>query len=316
MVNTIERIHADFSVDLMEAMRDVNETALLQRVKPALVKFDTFAERVEYYRQHYPQHNFVTENQITEICNRYKLVFGSLMGFSATIPLKNRLEINRFKLRDADSVYTDHDLPNRLFRLAMDNGVGSSMSSGSDRGRSGVIEFRTGYEPADPNKPFEVIPVGQHFTLLMNPDEETYRVFLEVDVHGSPWFVEYGTVSMRAGQVWFRWQAERVGRSIVQNSEVSLRLCVDHIQRANRLSLMHNVSPMVVADQTMFKRFGDATEIVGHRVKFKRSQVAPTARMMFVDDPIILQPVPFGYLVVTKWGTEANIPDFIAPASN
>jgi len=315
-VSTIEKIHADFSVDLAEAIRDVNETALLQKIAPPLIGRDKFAAAVEGYRMRYPFHNFVTEAQITEICYRYGLVFGSLMAFSARIPVKNRLEISRFNLRDIDAVHTDHDIPNRIYRMAMNNGTPGSISFGSSQSRSGVIEFRTGYEPADPDRPFEVIPVGDNFTLVKNPDERTYRVYLKINVHGSPWLVEFGTANIDRGQMWYHWRVGREGRHIVQFAEVGLRLTTDHIQRANRLHLTHNVCPMVVADASMFKRFGDATEIVGHRVEFKRSQVSPMVVRMFVNDPIILQPVPYGYLVVTKWGADSMIPEVQNGLSN
>lgn len=316
-LTTVERIHRDFSFDLLESVRDANESALLQRIAPPLVGHQKFAAAVESYRMRYPFHNFVTESQITEICHRYGLVFGSLMAFSATIPVKNRLEISRFNLHDVDAVFTDHDIPGRIYRMAMNNGTPGSMSfPGRHSEGSGVLEFRTGYEPADPDRPFEVIPVGEHFTLVKNPDERTYRVYLKINVHGSPWLVEFGTVNIDRGQMWYHWRAERSGRNIIQFAEVGLRLTVDHIQRANRLHLAHNVCPMVVADQSMFKRFGDATEVVGHRVEFKRSQVSPMSVRMFVNDPIILQPVPYGYLVVTKWGADAMIPTVQNPLSN
>lgn len=342
MENVVARIHRDFSFDLLEAIRDANHTAFLQRIKPLFVNDQVFADRVEYYRMKYPNQNFVTEKQIEEICIKYGLTMGSLMMFSASIPIKNRLEISRFQLLPADVTFTDNDLPNRIFRRAMENRAAGSMSMPATGG-GGFVEFRTGYIPSNPDKPFEVVPVGEYFTLLRQPDDRTYRVFLEMDIHGSPWFIEFGTGSIDYGDITFTWRQSHGGfmpvfddvvtptresmtriqtrpprtvRIINHFAEVTLRLGINHLQRANRLSLSHNVAPMVVADQSMFQRYGDAVERVGHRMKFKRSQIAFNTTLSFVDDPIILQPVPFGYLVVTKWGADANIPEFADTRQN
>ncbi len=323
-VNTIEEIHKEFSFDLLGLVDGYNDISglvqadqidLLKKIKPVLMPTQRFANFIEYYRYKYPTYNFVTEHQITDICVKYGLVFGSLMGFSAVIPVKNRLEISRFKLANQDSMYVDHELPGKIYRLAVTNGINGTMSF-PERGGGGIIEFRTGYVPSDPTRVFEVVPVGEHFTLVRNLDDRTFRVYFETEVHGSPWIVHFGDVSIDKGEVWMEWRLLWQGSQRIQASEVSLKLTVDRIQRSNRLSLMRDVSPMVVADQSMFKRFGEATEIVGHRVKFKRSQVPANVVFGYVDDPIILQPVPGGYLVVTKWGAEANIPEVVSGQSN
>ena len=325
MQNVVEQIHTDFSFDLLEAVRGANEISLLQRIKPDMVPEPEFVDRVQYYRHRYPSYNFVTEKQIEEICLKYGLSFGSLMMFSGAIPVKNRLEISRFHLREPDDVHFDKGLPNQIYNLAVTNGVSAMVSTGTGwRGDRGWIEFRSGHQPADPEKPFMVVPVGEHFTLVQNPDGDTYRIYLELDVHGSPWMVEFGAVSYRSGGVTFEWRSSfRSGVSgrreirFVENfADVRLRIPLEQVDRAKRLALTHNVSPMIVADSSMFNRFGDAVEKSGHRMKFKRSQLPAHVALHFVDDPIILQPVPYGYLVVTKWGAEARIGEIQNAASN
>jgi len=315
MVNTIERIHRDFSVDLLEELRAANEAAFLERICPPLVKKEKFIERVTHYRQHYPTYNFVTEQQIEEICIRYGLVFGSLMTFSGTIPVKNRLEIRNFNLRAADATFVDASLPGRIYGLALNNGSATQITV-PERGGHGTIDFRSGFLPADPDRPFDVIPVGEHFTLVRNPDETSYRLYLEIDVCGSPWLIQYGVARINFGEVFITWRAERFGNRIIQQSEVGLRLTMRQIQESREICLRRNVSPMVVGDRSMFTRFGDAVETVGHRLKFKRAQMPPGGAWIFTNDPIILQPVPYGYLVVTKWGAESNIPEIIDGRSN
>lgn len=338
--NVVQRIHRDFSFDLLEAVRDANQTAFLDRIKPELVPADVFADRVEYYRMNYPNNNFVTESQIEMICTKYGLGFGSIMGFSASIPIKNRIEIQKFQLHARDNDFVDHKMPGRIFRRITENGSDTNLSMDS-HGTGGHVEMRSGYQPSNPDKPFEVIPVGEYFTLLMNPPNgDSYRIFLEVDVHGSPWFLEWGVGRIGSGDISFEWRQRHAGfrtsfpgvsatfrgkvdervpqmeRVVEWFADVRLRLETYAIQRTNRLSLTHNVSPMVVADPSMFKRYGDAIEKDGHRMKFKRSQIPAGAFLSFVDDPIVLQPVEYGYLVVTKWGAEANIPELTDSRQN
>lgn len=60
------------------------------------------AEKVEYFRKHYPQYKFITREQVRDICKKYGLVFGPTECFIGEIPDKNKLEIAKFKLREAD----------------------------------------------------------------------------------------------------------------------------------------------------------------------------------------------------------------------
>jgi hypothetical protein len=316
--NIVQAIHADFSFDLLEGIREANKVAHLQRVKPEMVPFDKFEARVRHYRETYPNSNFITERQIQEICLKYGLVFGSLLNFSGEIPIKNRLEISRFELRQEDHYLVDHDLPSRIYRQISGELSGSIGSN--------FIELRSGHVPANPSQPFDVVPVGKSIILLREIDDRYYRVFLKMDFHGSPWLLELGRGSVDYGEVVMSWR-QSFGGNVWDNGrsamvinhfvDVAFRMSFSQIQRANKLSLSANVSPMVVADRSMFWRYKEATEVVGHRLQFKEGAVAVDNRTFHrVDDPIILQPVEFGYLVVTKWGAEANIGQFNNPAHN
>lgn len=335
MENTIQKIHRQFSFDILELVRDANMANHLQNVKPDTVTIDEFTNRAEYYRRRYPTYNFVNEKQIEQICQQYGLVFGTLMNFSASIPMRNRLEIKRFNLLPGDETFVDNGLPQRIYRLLTSSGANVMVAS--RQSAPSIMEIRSGFQPADTERPFDVVPVGEHFVLLRQPDNDTYRVFLQIEIHGSPWFIEFGRGRINSGEIVFAWRqsdggfrvsnervktdggftwVERFHRVINHFAEVALRIDLRTIQSINSISLVHNVSPMVVADRSMFQRFGDATEIVGHRVKFKKAQSVNNPMFSFVDDPIILQPVPFGYLVVTKWGGESNIPAFTDPTQN
>jgi hypothetical protein len=309
-----EVIHEEFNFDLYESVRQANDFSFLQKYKPAGVKDEDFFDQVEKYRVFYPSNNFVTERQIGEICRKYGLVLGSFMNFTGIIPVKNRLELKLFKLRPEDQFFTDSSIPGRVLNsfLGGRHGVDSAFES------NGNITARSGFVPGDMNKPFELMPVGDTFVLVSaNAEHDVYRIFLKVDVFGSEWLVDIGLGAVYDGTIWVRWNAERMGTRIVNNFEVSLTLRVDSIMRITKFCLSQNVSPMVVGPGTMFERYQGAVEVSDYRLRFKPGlSPVDTNNFVHVDDPIILQPVKYGYLVVTKWGEESKIAEIQNPATN
>lgn len=60
------------------------------------------AEIVKKYSQKYPNYKFIFEEQITEICEKYGLIFGSVSNYTGDVPKKNLDEISNFKVNDED----------------------------------------------------------------------------------------------------------------------------------------------------------------------------------------------------------------------
>lgn len=322
-MNEIQTIHAAFEFDILTALIQQNAVDHVERIRPAGVNPDEFNRAVAEYRMTYPQNNFITERQVADICTKHGLFAGSLLAFSGQIPVRNRSQMMNFKLSDRHRVIRVNDMPQRIIADArqstrMDTRI-VTPSPGSLA--PAYFEFSSGFIPADMNNPFRVIPVGEHFVLLRIGDSTEYKIFYETHVHGSPWFVEFGVGSLQYGSIVYSWQqafAGMIGNKYVTNSSanVSLRLTLDNIQRANVLDLSSNVSPVVIAPRSMFTRFGDAVEVSGYRIKFRASETLNNATFRMIDDPIVLQPVPFGYLVVTKWGAESTIGDIHSPNEN
>lgn len=60
------------------------------------------ADTVEYFRMHYPNQKFITEDMVSAICKKYGLLFAESHHFISDIPDKNLLEISNFKMREDD----------------------------------------------------------------------------------------------------------------------------------------------------------------------------------------------------------------------
>ena len=60
------------------------------------------AELIRYYKREYPLNNFITEEQVKEICDKYNLVHGDVSRFKGFVPKKNLDEIEKFKVKEED----------------------------------------------------------------------------------------------------------------------------------------------------------------------------------------------------------------------
>jgi hypothetical protein len=57
---------------------------------------------IEYFRIHYPNNKFITEDEVVKICKKYALLLGDAVNYIGDIPEKNLYEIEHFKLRKED----------------------------------------------------------------------------------------------------------------------------------------------------------------------------------------------------------------------
>jgi len=68
-----------------------------------LVKTVEQAEIIRYYKQNYPFHKFLTENEMERICEKYNLIFAPVQNYTKDVPEKNLNEIeNATLLKSAD----------------------------------------------------------------------------------------------------------------------------------------------------------------------------------------------------------------------
>ena len=76
-------------------------------LKPLLQKANLSKEQLEllaYYQREYPLNKFITEEQVKTICHKYNLVCGEVNRFKGFVPNKNLNDIEKFKVKDVDSI--------------------------------------------------------------------------------------------------------------------------------------------------------------------------------------------------------------------
>jgi len=59
---------------------------------------------VTYFKQNYPFHKFITEEQVKEICHKYNLVCGEVSRFRGFVPDENLKALENFKLKSEDNM--------------------------------------------------------------------------------------------------------------------------------------------------------------------------------------------------------------------
>ncbi len=317
-LQTVEAIHASFEIDLREMLREINQKQQAIQYKPKEVPESQYLELIEKYRQNYPFQNFVTESQVKEICIKYGLVMGPTMLFTGDIPERNREEIKRFSLRQEDLVHKDHERAWYFLRTKLGRAAAEIRYSESGPGR---FTINASWAANIHEQQRTVIPIGDGFFVIKKEGSTTqYDVFVKVDVLGSEWVAVIGELDIKSFgdfsmAVSFNTAFQGGGRNrsgIFLQCQVSLSCSTKALEKINHLNLAHNLSQHIIAPGTMFEAHKEAVYIdQGYRLRFKET---PEGRggflSFFIDDPIVLQPVPGGYLVVTKWGPEANIPEF------
>ena len=68
------------------------------------------AELIEYYKNTYPLYKFIQEPQVSELCEKYGLIFGPVQRYTGFVPEKNLIEIDEFKeVKDVDKMWAANE---------------------------------------------------------------------------------------------------------------------------------------------------------------------------------------------------------------
>ncbi len=60
------------------------------------------AERIMYYKISYPNNKFITEEEVSIICNKYNLVCGKIDRYKGFVPDANLKMVEKFKIKNED----------------------------------------------------------------------------------------------------------------------------------------------------------------------------------------------------------------------
>lgn len=302
----IEEIHRQF-----EAQPD---TKTLGAMAPQGFDVDEFAALVDRYRLYYPQHNFLTEKQVAEICRKYELLMGPDILFSDHIPKRAEKAMQSFRLLDSDA---ELKRPESLFDFVVNSDCAASIFCPSAVDEEAQIGMEVSFIATSSS--MSVVPVGKRLVLIYKPEMFSFDL-LERQMHGdSELLVFIKTIKQHSFNELIISQSSGVSfRGFLHNTiSVSLSVSYSDFAKNETANLNSSVCRHIVAPAKMFQKHADAVVVDdGYRLVFKHPEMLPTRMFGGIDDPIVLQPVRGGYLVVTKWGAEAQIPDVSNAAEN
>lgn len=234
-------------------------------------------ELIAYYKEAYPLNKFINEKSIEKICEKYGIVKGKVEWFTGEVPEKNIQEIENFKVKDKDSLW---DKP-------------SSWSS------------RIGSMLAPTIIPGELVSYDEHYSHEMGLDSQirsnAQEVQMEMDrMRG---FANPSLISVMVDN-------GMVDNGMVPTSDSMSNQFGNHPSSYQKAPLQI-VAPIADFDSEKFdleKTGYDLTQKVADAPKFDFNWL--------LNDPIVLQPVKRGYLIVSAWGLEAADPDVMNELMN
>lgn len=80
-----------------------------QTEKQQLDNNQELVDLIQYYHIHYPNNKFITKNQVTQICDKYNLVCGSVELYKGFVPETKLKSMADFNLNLKEKLYLDSD---------------------------------------------------------------------------------------------------------------------------------------------------------------------------------------------------------------
>lgn len=347
----IQEIHELFEFDLLEIIRQSNDDSFLEACKPEGVALQKFVSDVEYWRTFYPQYNFITEKQLQNICFKYGIRAAPYWLYRGEIPCINKEHIKNFSLRDSDSICTVPPVMGKRFMAGEQTfrvvsgwlSLEEAQQPGAIYSVMGKLAFLTtgnkcslyGFFRGEGGTRCAVQFFSEHAALPpLESDGKNVRALLSLQTKAfnSPMNVYYSRhicPLIVAPLSDFREGMEVSGAHLVPKNEGMLRInsnpnplrfekyiseCKERRGDFQAVQ-MHGSAQVTISSQQRVE--ATLSQLATERVK-KAEQAEREAylRQLQIDDPIVLQPVNGGYLVVTKWGKEAEIADIANPVLN
>lgn len=298
-----------FSAAEIHAHLDTTSAAEVQR-----------AESILEYRKLYPGNAFLTRDQVRSLCKKYNLVFAPMFAFAGEIPARNREEIGLFGLHEKHQEF--------LVRI-------------SEQLTSSMIDFHSNFEsemelPDDQSAPW-LLPVTSGFGLYLPQGWRKFRVLTEHYIRSCYNYDARETLAIPMVQTdtgWLRLDPHRLHIMQVDISREEERTIVHtrwfegslprskwrvrvvfYVAGMPMLRLMDSAGTMHVRHSDMEQMVICPGSMLHENLPLTVSdrwevQISPQRDVRGVGaDPIVLQPVAGGFLVVTKWDAEANLPE-------
>lgn len=134
----------------------------LQKDRQARAQSGYIINRISYFAQWYPNHKFITEEVVQQICKKYGLLCGPADRYKGDVPEKNIQEMEKFVLREEDKEKQSNGLISgwvdmREFELTWD--MPSALIESFD-GRTQVIRRSRPAASFSTNAEFEKVNPG------------------------------------------------------------------------------------------------------------------------------------------------------------
>lgn len=326
MGNIIEQIHHDINTSYLERFQTCSET--IDRESVELDKYDIaklgfksyeseiqksekliaskqYIETVNRLKIDYPYKKFITYDQVGKILEKYPLVLDTPERFIGKIPDNCIKDILNFKLKDSDKGY--NPIPNiktilkqnikELYHIeAIIKEIVSIVRSRM------LMSFGTYKEESKEEK---ILKIKANYGELVN------EIIYAMDISVSAYRCKDSFV---VRNYYFKLKTEDGYTSIehkysLKNSDYNI-YTFPNIQSTSVPEYGPQFWILATSDQFDIK----ASEIVvGGCIK----EVGQgSSYITLKDDPIILKPIKEGLIVVTQWGAEAQLPEFINSINN
>ncbi len=110
--NDIIKRELDLKGKRLQNLGFVSSKSAIQfnEVEKDKIKKKELSDIINYYSVHYPNNKFITEAEVSKICDKYNLLYADVKYYKGDIPDKNLIEIENFNLRDEEmQKRTNHD---------------------------------------------------------------------------------------------------------------------------------------------------------------------------------------------------------------
>lgn len=234
------------------------------------------ASLITEYKESYPLNKFIDEKSIERICKKFGIVKGKVEWFIGEVPEKNLQEIENFKVRDEDSLWLR---PSDWSFTARDTPVI-------------IAEVLVDYSEHYSNE----MQLGREL-------DKTSSIIRSMDAASRP-----------SPAIGYTMPPSRGIIGAMTNLGMFNPVAQDSFGShpgSYKKALLNIVAPITDFDVERFdleKTGYDLTKKVEDAPKFDFNWL--------LDDPIVLQPVKGGYLIVSAWGDEASDPDVMNEINN
>lgn len=309
IVHDIVNNSNDFLLNVLAS----NNSRLIKGYIPKDKSLGFMASRANEYAFRRPQNPFISEQQVKDICLLYGLKLGGMFAFTGEIPDKNQLEIDNYK-RENDNYLIRKSISDNLGGFSVDD-IFKFIRKNPGGYRNfeydsyGKISLR-GATEGNAVQGKLILPLTENIALQFKRYRNDFKssLILQGDNYQSLVYNDIGTAHINMYEGWALGHKAHTLRVV---HEFDLQIDLQSLEHTILNDKPDYVDYKVIAPGELFNTTA-LKEFDGYR--YKLDSLSFVLSSIFIDDPIVLEPVEGGYLVVSKWGGESDLID--NPKSN